>query len=208
MCPDTELLVSPLDGTVRWFGVAFPLEALNPLTIRGFDVHIHNNKRETIEVFYSAKELDKVEPEDWQLLCTDSVVGLGYGKPVSVGQCLPLSLSAGETVSLYVTVVDDSPMVMRDDRDDAKAVVENGDLSMGRGAAVTYKDEARFGGYSFNGNIVYTVCEDRGGAVEMDWIAGRRSCGWLRGNWDRFSYVCEFAPVAEHCPVSCGFCGQ
>mmetsp|Transcript_6598 Transcript_6598/g.10078 ORF Transcript_6598/g.10078 Transcript_6598/m.10078 type:complete len:262 (+) Transcript_6598:985-1770(+) len=49
-------------------------------------------------------------------------------------------------------------------------------------------------------------CRDFGNTFEVDNAVGSRDCGWLRENFDRFSYLCRFVDVAYECRTLCDTC--
>jgi subtilisin family serine protease len=215
---------SSLDGKVRWFGSTFDVQTKqNPVTVRGFDIHISTPGQYAVQVLTRPGKASKATG-GWTVICETTVTSPGRGElteiPSSV--CTPVEIAATSSQTFYITLGGGAPELILTDEAGVvdKAIINNGDLRVGSGFAVTYFDLDYFEGFSLNGSIRYTVttstqvqpepipCNDKSGMVAMDDTVGRRTCAWLSDNFDRFDFVCQFAVPSLHCPDTCGVCSQ
>ncbi|HRZ77967.1 MAG TPA: hypothetical protein P5248_11405, partial [Bacteroidales bacterium] len=86
-------------------GNMFNVEALNPVTIDAFDLHVGTTNAQTVEVYYRLGGYAGYETNSsaWTLLGTTNVVGAGVGNPTytPIGG---LQLTPGQIYGLYVTL--------------------------------------------------------------------------------------------------------
>jgi hypothetical protein len=213
---------SSLDGEVRWFGSTFGVQTKqNPVTVRGFDVHIGTPGQYAVQVLTRSGRASK-ETGGWTIICDTTVTSPGRGELTEIpsSACTPVKIEASSSQTFYITLGGGAPeLVLADEAGVVdKAIINNGDLRIGSGFAVTYFDLDYFEGFSLDGGIHYTVttstqvqpipCNDKVGTVGMDDTVSRRTCAWLAENWDRFDFVCQFAVPSLHCPQTCGVCSQ
>jgi hypothetical protein len=217
-----QTAVSTLDGEVRWFGSMFDVQIKqNPVTVRGFDIHIGTPGQSTVQVLTRPGKALK-ETGGWTVICETTVTSPGQGELTEIppSACTPIKIAATSSQTFYITLGGGAPDLILQDEAGlvGKAIINNDDLRLGSGFAVTYFDLDYFEGFSLNGGIRYTVtsttqvppitCNDKIGTVAMDDTVGRRTCAWLVENWDRYDFVCQFAVPSLHCPDTCGVCSQ
>jgi hypothetical protein len=212
---------SSLNGKVRWFGSTFDVQTKqNPVTVRGYDIHISTPGQYTIQVLSRPGKVSK-ETGGWTEICKTTVTSPGRGELTEIpsSACTPVEIAATSSQTFYITLGGGAPELVLADEVGVvdKAIINNADLRLGSGFAVTYFDQDYFEGFSLNGGIHYTVtstqqqpitCNDKTGTVAMDDTVGNRNCAWLAQNFDRFEFVCQFAVPSLHCPDTCGVCSQ
>ena len=172
-----------------------------------------------IEIYSKAGTVDQ-NPQGtsgWELMCSSEVQGKGFGQRTDIpeGDCKSVEVDMNEFRTFYVTMVDVNDMVVaQGSKSDG---LNNGDLTLRPGSAVTYFDTQRFNGYVFDGGIRYNVitessgggngCRDQTGNVYIHESVGERSCSWLKDNIARFGFACNLVVPAFHCAATCGICG-
>jgi len=205
-----------LDGTNRWFGNHFDLEAKKDITIRSFDIHLNSEGSYQVQVFARAGQLglnnDNNESFSWITICNELVVSKGYGVTTIIPEsaCTPFEQKKGQWTTFYVTTVHKNDLVTTRGIGNGTNLVDNDDIRVRSGTAVTYKNGASYNKFAFNGAIHYTLapaCRDATGLVFVDDTVGERTCSWLAENRARYNFVCEFL-VSVSCPVTCGICNE
>lgn len=219
-----QTALSSLDGEVRWFGSTFDVQTKeNPVTIRGFDIHISTPGQYAIQVLTRPGKATK-QTGGWTEICATTATSPGRGELTEIpsSACTPVEIAATSSQTFYITLGGGAPELVLTDEVGVvdKAIIDNDDLRIGSGFAVTYFDLDYFEGFSFNGGIHYTVtitstthpqpitCNDKTGTVVMDDTLGSRTCAWLARNLNRFDFVCQFVVPSLHCPETCGVCSN
>lgn len=212
--------VSPslIDGGVRWYGSTFQMNAKDDIKVNSFNIHLNSQGAYTAEVYYHTGSLTSTG--SWTKMCQKTFLAsetssFGTLTHIPESACTSLRVNAGAMISFYVTLNGDPQMVLRNDNGiSGISLINNQDMLVTSGRAVTYMNAASYDGYSFNGAILYSVyqtvavCQDQSGTVHMDEIAGSRGCIWLANNLNRFHYLCEQTTPSSHCPKTCGLCSS
>jgi hypothetical protein len=210
----TKRAAGLMNGRNRWYGNTFQVEAKTALTVTTFDVHMVKAGSYRVQVRTRPGQVRSVTVEEWKVLCDATVTSSGYGAFATIPEadCAPLKMASKSFHTFYVTLVEEKNLVMTNaEGQNDRALIDNSDLKVTSGFAVTYLDSGSFDGYSFNGAVHYTLpsqCRDQSGTVHLDDIVGERTCFWLANNFDRFAYTCAFAGPAVHCPVTCNICEE
>jgi hypothetical protein len=189
----------------------FDIQAKEKITIRSFDVHLSKSGQYQIKVFVRSGELASQSDSSWNEICTATVESKGYGTatPIPESSCESFDLPRNSFLSVYVTTVEQANLVMTGSTAIGTALINNADLKLRSGVAVTYPNAGSYDNYAFNGAIHYTVagqCQDNSGTVFVDDTVGDRTCAWLADNLDRYAFTCKFATVSVLCPVVCDVC--
>jgi hypothetical protein len=212
---------SPLDGTVRWFGGTFDVQAKKQVTVRGFDIHIASEGQFSVQILTRPGKVS-AQTGGWTEICQAQVSSSGRRELTAVpaDTCEPVTIAVNESHTFYVTLSGGAAELILTDEEGStgKTTVDSNDLSVGSGYAVTFFDQDSFEGFAFNGVIRYTVsselapqpgvCRDRSGTAVIDNVVGERSCAWLAANLGRFDYVCDMLVPSLFCPETCNICSR
>lgn len=209
---DRKESMAPFDGKNRWFGNHFDLKAKNDITIRSYGIHLNNVGNYQIKVFSRSGQLGTASTGIWTSVCSGSVESRGYGATTAIPEkfCSPLEVKSGQWITLYVTTVEKNDLVMTRGVEHGTSLINNADILVRSGTAITFNNQGTYKRYAFNGAIHYTVdpeCLDATGLVLVDDIVGERTCSWLASNRARFGFACNFL-ASVHCPVACDVCSD
>ena len=198
----SEVTTRDIDGSVRYQGVTFSVQAAHELVLESFDLHLMADQRYTAQVF------TKVNMDDsWELVCESSVMGRGRYSftPLPSHDCSAIRISPQEPArQFYVTLNGSYDLILT-----RNGPFTNSDLTMGLGSAVAHFDGMKYSGFGLDGRIRYrrreaVACVDSAEAVNMGKLVGQRTCSWLKSHWNRFAYICQFQEPARLCPRTCG----
>jgi hypothetical protein len=149
----------PFLGTLKWFGVIFDLVAKNRLRINSFDLHLAAAQQYQVEVYSKIGQV-KDHPQGsggWRQMCKSTVQGQGFNSTTVIPSqdCDPVEIGANRFRTFYVTLVGMDDMVVA--RANVTAGIENNDLMLRAGAAVSYFDTARYDNFVFDGGVRYSL---------------------------------------------------
>lgn len=211
--PELYAEVSRVEGTFRWDGIMFEVEAAEDIIITSLDFFTWIPANYTVQV----KTRD-APSEQWTTMCDTRVQGLGKSMATRISPKVftEVEISTGSSKTLYVTL--NSPELVMDLTPSAVSsyAFSNPDMKIGPGSAVTYSTGKTYPGYTWKGRIRYKLkstanidrpaCEDKPGDVFIDALVGEKPCRWLAENMFHYQHVCAYVNQSTHCPHTCGVC--
>lgn len=142
-------------------GNMFDIEAVNPVLINSFDVHMRTaGNVSTYEVYYKTSRTSYVGSEtnaaDWTLLASQSATGAGTGLPTPLNLNLAFAMAPGEKIGFYV--VSTGTTVGYTNGTSLGAVyTSDANLIFYEGVGKAYPFGGTFTPRIFNGNIHYNL---------------------------------------------------
>jgi hypothetical protein len=195
----------------------FNVEAKNNMTVKSMSFHTRSTEPVAVSVYtkqgmYVGSEQ---HPNEWTLIASTTVQGQGFGNPTHIPAMSfnQVDLSEGDVQSFYVSTGDSKSIILSGGSQAPElrlhdTFIDNSDLMLLTGKAVTGSFGGSYLPYAWNGGLYYSVevgCVDGVDSIAVENV-GDKSCEWLSNNQARFGYLCNRIQVAMACPVTCNFC--